>query len=234
WNEGLTVALEWFEKSVQSDPDYALAHAGIALAYSYGLFLLGLPPDTALARAREHAQRAITLDDRNPTVCAYAALAYFFSGEHVLERIYAERAVSLNPNDPFTVNVLANVLTYTGEPELALEWFAKSERLEPYAPDDQRVDCLCDCYYLLGQYEKVIEIHQVYQNLPALMYLILAAACAQAGQLEKARFTLKEYERLRHPQQDMKTIIEYQCRLCSRQKDREHWLEGYRKAGIDV
>lgn len=115
-----------------------------------------------------------------------------------------------------------------------MEWFGKSERLEPYAPDDQRVDCLCDCYYLLGKYEKVIEIHQTYQHLPALMYLPLAAAYAQAGQLERARSTLKEYDRLRLPQQDMKTIIEYQGRLCSRQKDRDHWLEGYRKAGIDV
>ncbi len=55
----------------------------------------------------------------------------------------------------------------------ALEFFAKSERLEPYAPDDQRLDCLCDCHYMLHNYDKVIEIYSVYQNVPAFLYLIL-------------------------------------------------------------
>src|SRR5262249_27521017 len=156
------------------------------------------------------------------------------SGEHKLTRKHAARAVSLNPNDPFALYVQACAQSYTGEPEEALEWFAKSERLEPYAPDDQRLDTLCDCYYMLRHYEKVIEIHGVYQNVPAFLYVILAAAYAQTGLTDKARAAVEEYERLRPPEHDLKTMIKYQMQMCSRQEDRDHWLEGYRKAGIQV
>ena len=234
WNEGLSEALKWFEKAVEADPDYALAHAGIAMAYSYGLYVLGLPPETALARSKEHAQRAIVLDDRNPTVNAYAAFTYHVSGEPRLALTQSERAVSLNPNDPFALYVRACALCYGGELEQALDWFVKSERLEPYAPDDQRLDTLCDCYYMLGDYEKVIEIHDMYQHAPAFLYMVLAAACAQAGQLEEAAAAVDQYERTRPPEHDATTMIKFHVRMCTREKDRDLWLEGYRKAGFEV
>ncbi len=234
WNEGLAVALEWFEKAVKADSGYALAHAGLAMTYSYGLYVLGVPPEAALARAREHAQRAVALDDRNPTINAYAAFAYHFSGEYKLARTYAERAVSFNPNDPLVLFIQASTLLYAGgKPEEALDWFRKSERIEAYAPDDYRVDTLEDCYYTLGEYQKVIEIHEVYQ-LPAVCKLILAAALAQTGQIERAQAAVEEYERTRPAGHDAATIIKYQMRMFARQEDRDKWLEGYRKAGVAV
>jgi TolB-like protein len=114
WNEGLSVALEWFEKSAKADPNYALAQAGIALVYAYQIPAQGLSPESTITRAREYARRATLLDDRNPTVQAYAALAYSFSCEHELSRRHAERAVALNPNDSYALFVKAVVLTYSG------------------------------------------------------------------------------------------------------------------------
>jgi TolB-like protein/Tfp pilus assembly protein PilF len=234
WNEGLSIAQEWFEKAINADPDYVLAHAGLALVHAYNIPALGLSPEAAIARAKEHAQRATVLDDRNPTVQAYAGLAYFFSCEHQLSRTHTDRAVSLNPNDPFALDAKASVLTYSGELEQALVYFAKSERLDPYAPDDQRLDCLCDCHYLLHNYEKVIEIHGVYQNKPAFLYLVLAAALAKLGRYEQAKAAVKDYERLRPAGHDALAMIKYQMRMCWRQEDRDHWLEGYRMADLQV
>jgi len=172
--------------------------------------------------------RAIRPSTRTPRY------TYHISGDYRLTRKHAERAVSLNPNDPFALYVLGCALSYTGEPEQALEWLAKSERLEPFAPDDQRLDTLCDCYYMLRSYAKVIEIHEVYQNVPAFLYLVLAAAYAQAGQAENARTAVKAYERLRPQGHDLATHIKCWMRMCSRQTDRDHWLEGFRKAGMEV
>ena len=232
--EGLAVALNWYKKAVEADPTYALAHAGLGMTSVFGILSLGLPPEPTLARGREHARKAVALDEANPTVNCYAAFTYHISGDHRLTRKHAERAVSLNPNDPFAIYVLGCALSYTGEPERALECFARSERLEPYAPDDQRLDTLCDCYYMLRDYAKVIEIHEVYQNVPAFLYLVLAAAYAQTGQSEKAAAAVKLYERLRPPNHDLKTHITHWMKMCSRQSDRDHWLEGFRKAGIDL
>jgi adenylate cyclase len=197
--EGLAVALNWYEKAVEADPTYALAHAGLGMTSVFGILSLGLTPEPTLVRGREHARKAVMLDEANPTVNCYAAFTYHISGDHQLTRKHAERAVSLNPNDPFAIYVLGCALSYTGEPERALECFAGSERLEPYAPDDQRLDVLCDCYYMLRNYAKVIEIHEAYQNVPAFLYLVLAAAYAQDGQLEKAAAAVKSYEQLRPP-----------------------------------
>jgi len=212
-----------------------MAHAGMALVYAYEIVGLGLPPETSrMAQAKEHAQRATVLDDRNPTVQAYAGMAYLLTCEYQLSRAHAERAVFLNPNDPFTLFVKANVLTYAGDQEQALKYFAKSERLEPYAPDDERLDFLCDCHYLLGNFEKVIEIHELYQNVPASLYLILAAACAQAGRPAQAKAAVADYERLRPAGHDALNMIKHQMRMCWRQEDRDRWFEGYRKAGLLV
>ena len=232
--EGLSVALEWYKKAVRADPDYALAHAGLGMTSVFGILSLGLPPEEMLASGKEHARRAVMQDGQNPTVLAYAAFTYHIAGEHKLTREHAQRAVSLNPNDPFVLYVLGCALSYTGEPEQALQWFAKSARLEPYAPDDQRLDQLCDTYYMLRDYAKVLEIHEVYQNVPAFLYLVLAAALAQSGQSDKAKKAVKEYERLRPPGHDLQIHIKYWMRMCSRQTDVDHWLEGFRKAGINV
>ena len=235
WSEGLSVALEWFEKAAKADPNYAMAHAGMAYVYAYEIVILGLPPETArTAQAKEHAQRATVLDDRNPTVQAYAGMAYLLTCEYQLSKAHAERAVFLNPNDPFALFVKASVLTYAGELEKALEYFAKSERLDPYAPDDERLDFLCDCHYLHGNFEKVIEIHGLYQNVPATLYLILAAACAQAGHQAQAKAAVADYERLRRAGHDALSMIKHQMRMCWRPEDRDRWFEGYRKAGFPV
>jgi tetratricopeptide (TPR) repeat protein len=226
--------MAWFQKAIEADPDYALAQAGLAIVHAYNILALGTSPESAIALAKNHAQRATILDDRNPTVQAYAGLAYALSCEHRLSRGHAERALALNPNDSYALFVMACVLTYSGEMERALEFFEKSERLEAYAPDDQRLDFLCDCHYMLHNYEKVIEIHGGYQNVPAILYLILAAACAQAGRDQQAAAAMKGYERLRPAGHDAARTIRYHIQMCWRQEDRDHWLEGYRKAGLPV
>jgi adenylate cyclase len=234
WNEGLNTALDWFEKAARADPNYAMAHAGIALVCAYQIVAQGMPAETAIARVKEHARQATVLDDRNPQVHAYAGLAYMLGCEHQLSKLHAERAVALNPNDPYTLFVKANVLTYAGEQRQALDFFAQSERLEAYAPDDQRLDCLCDCHYLLGNYEEVIAIHRVYQNVPAFLYLILAAACSQLGRDGDAKAAVENYERLRPAGHDPVAMARHQMRMCWRQEDRDRWAEGYRKAGLAV
>ena len=135
----------------------------MALVYGYQIIAHGLSLKSTMARAKDYARRATVLDDRNPTVQAHAGLAYLFCCEHQLSRQHAERAVALNPNDSYALFVMANVLTYSGELDEALKYFARSERLEAYAPDDMRLDFLCDCHYLSRNYDKVVEIHRVYK-----------------------------------------------------------------------
>ena len=232
--EGIPLALEWYKKAIEADPEYALAHAGFAMTSVFGVLAVGLPGEATLASGREHARRAVALDDTNPVVNACAAFTYHIAGDYKLARSHAQRAAALNPNDPFALYVMGCALSYTGDPEEALDWFARSERLEPYAVDDQRLDTLCDCHYMLCNYQRVIEIHETFQNTPAFLHIVLAAAHAQLGQTEESHASMREYERLKPAGHGIKTHIKYWMRMCSRPEDRDNWLEGFRKAGIDV
>jgi ribosome modulation factor len=87
---------------------------------------------------------------------------------------------------------------------------------------------------MLGNYDKVVEIHRSYQEVYPFLFLVLAAACAQLGQMEAAKDALAKYERT-HPQgHDAATMVRHQLRMCAKPEDRDRWLEGYRKIGLDV
>jgi tetratricopeptide (TPR) repeat protein len=63
--ESILAAFEFYQRAIESDPNYALAHAGLADCYT----LLGftpyatMPPSDAFPRAREEARHALDLDD---------------------------------------------------------------------------------------------------------------------------------------------------------------------------
>ena len=234
WTEGVDEAVKWFEQAVESDPNYAPALAWLGRCYKYRTLVSGVNIEDVKSTAQSLIDRAVALDARNPTVHACAAGVYIGLGQSQLARRHADRACELNPHDPAALVTKALVLTYGGELEEALVWHAKSEKIEPYAADDQRLDILCDTYYLLGQYEKVIQIHQAYRNAPAGIMDILAAALAQAGRVDEASRALEEMEVKGYSREDSIRSISVQLLHCSRAKDREHWLDGYRKAGLEV
>ena len=234
WSEGLAVAHNWYLKAVAADPDYALAHAGLAMVYAYGLYVLGFSPEEAMQKAKWHASRALALEPQDGTISAFAAFAYHVSCEPEAALQQSERAVQLNPNDYFALYVRACALTYGGRPEEALDWYVRSERLKAYDPDDQRIDTLLDCYYLLGQHQKALNAYEHYQSLPAFLYLPMAANYARLGQMDKAKAAVENYYRVRPEGHDPNIMAEYQARMCLRKSDSDYMREGYRLIGLAV
>jgi TolB-like protein/DNA-binding winged helix-turn-helix (wHTH) protein/Tfp pilus assembly protein PilF len=60
--KGLDRALGHFREAVASDPDFALAHAGLALAYGPRQVYAYVPPGTGLAEMKAAALKAVELD----------------------------------------------------------------------------------------------------------------------------------------------------------------------------
>jgi serine/threonine-protein kinase len=60
--EAVVKSRAYFEKAIAKDPNYALAHAGLADSYTYA-WINGIePPDKTIPKAREEALRAIQTD----------------------------------------------------------------------------------------------------------------------------------------------------------------------------
>ncbi|RWO08090.1 MAG: hypothetical protein EOS07_17095 [Mesorhizobium sp.] len=232
--DGLQSALVHLEKAIEADPNYAAAHAQIATAFAYGIYALGLEPEIAIERACHHAARAVALDGGDTEVNAAAASAYITSGMHELADLHSARATASNPNNASALFSRGFVLAHLGRPSEAIEIFSQMQRIDPLAPDDARSEVLCDCHFMLGEYETVIGILRHRHDVPAYMHLIEAAAYAQLGRIEESKAAVAAFHRSPAPKPDPKTMIASQMRMIAHQEDRERWLEGYRKAGLPV
>src|SRR5450755_3443609 len=98
--EGAEQAIHYFEEAIQKDPKYAAAYAGLAESYCWLGFFGALPPNEAMPKARQAAEKAIALDDS--LAAAHSALAYVkalyeFNWPEA-EREF-KRAIQLNAGD---------------------------------------------------------------------------------------------------------------------------------------
>ncbi|AHG92755.1 protein kinase (plasmid) [Gemmatirosa kalamazoonensis] len=72
--EGVAEGIEYFERAIAEDPNYALAYTGLADAYALHVDYRSVPVADGLARANAYARRAIELDDGLAE--AHASLAW--------------------------------------------------------------------------------------------------------------------------------------------------------------
>ena len=97
--ESLLAAIDHFDRATQLDPDFALAWAGLGLTYALVPFYgRAIPFETALAKSREAADRAVALDPELPQAHAAVGQALPFGPARAgafrqaieLDSLYAE------------------------------------------------------------------------------------------------------------------------------------------------
>jgi len=125
WNQrtidGFKKGIEYFEQSIKKDPSYALAYSGLADCYN----MLGeydyLPPKEAYPKAKEAAQKALSIDStlaQAHTSLAYVLLAYELDLNGAKKKY--ERAIQLNPNYGSAHQWYANCLSVLGRHDEAI------------------------------------------------------------------------------------------------------------------
>lgn len=182
--ESLVRSIEYLEEAVALAPDFALAHAALADAYTVarGYGAITLPWDEAYARAEAAAQQALSLDPRLPE--AHASLGFIHLQAHgdleLAERSLLE-AVRLNPSLAQAQAWLSLTLKSAGRPEEAVEAARIARRLDPFSP----VMILSLGYALVGagqcsealeQSRAVIELDPGYPDAYALAWRCHALA----------------------------------------------------------
>ncbi len=102
WNRrlegGMKLAMEHFQQAIEKDPDYALAHVGVADTYNVTGYFGYSPPSETFPRAKAAAQRALEIDDLLGEAHAslgFAAMSFDWDWS-AAEREF-KRAIELNP-----------------------------------------------------------------------------------------------------------------------------------------
>lgn len=138
WNKrteaGLDKSLEYFQRAIRKDPDYALAYAG--LADSYTMLAAGeyavLSPAEAVPKAKAAAEKALQLD--NALAEAHSTLGYLkWSFDWDWQRAESEyqQAIALNPSYATAHHWYSIYLVEVGHFDEAVAEIRKAEALDP-------------------------------------------------------------------------------------------------------
>jgi tetratricopeptide (TPR) repeat protein len=97
-SEGYQTALEAFTAALREDETFAKAHIGIAEIYVWLGYFTVLPPALVFPRAKEHAERALEIDDTEASAwTALANVSHNYDWDWSAADRYFQRALELNP-----------------------------------------------------------------------------------------------------------------------------------------
>ena len=181
--DDLDKSIEYYERALEIDPNYALAYAGMAITYSSYAWFGYSPRKEVIPQAKEAALKALEIDNtlgEAHTELAFALLVHDWdwSGS---EKAF-KHALELNPNHARAHNLYAWLLTDVGRHEEAIEESKRAHELDPLSAEiwvefGRR-------YYWDRDYDKAIdEYRKVLELFPNYWYARseLALALSQKG-----------------------------------------------------
>jgi adenylate cyclase len=188
-------AIALLEHALEIEPEYALAHCWLSNAYAMEWDHRLIPkPEAIVAKIMKHSRRAVELDQTNGY--AYMILSdncLFIMEDLTQARVYAERAVQLNPNSSPIVVWRGYIHNCDGESKQAMELCARATRLDPLAFGWVKFIHGVVCFDA-GQYDQAIDMFLATNWEEKWGHL--AAAYALTGQTDRAREIAKRTRKM--------------------------------------
>ncbi|MCI0412847.1 protein kinase [bacterium] len=122
-------AIRLYREALQIDPDFAAAHARLAMALVRQFHLLHHP--SLLSSSSEEAKRALALDSDLPEALLAHGIVQLESGNSAEAKNAFARALSLAPGDDSACKNLATVYSSLGRNREAREMYQRSIDLRP-------------------------------------------------------------------------------------------------------
>ncbi|HUR99210.1 MAG TPA: tetratricopeptide repeat protein [Pyrinomonadaceae bacterium] len=149
-------ALDYFQKSVELDPDFALGYTGIADTYHLLQQRNVLPVKEAFEIAEPAAKRAFELDPNLPeTNTSMGVVSHIRYGRFGEAETYFRRAIQLNPNLAEPYARLGMLYNSWGRFDEAHEVLTKAVELDPTSVNNAVY--LGAHYYFSKQYDRAAE-----------------------------------------------------------------------------
>jgi len=197
--DDLAKAVQSFKRAIELDPNYGRAQAALALAYWQGTQFGGLLKGLSVSwfEGRLRSGQYLRLAMKNPTSLAHQLNSqfYLYRRQHEEAVSELERALTLDPNDPNGLALMARTLNFTGKPKEAVDFANRAMRLDPQNPAHY-LYIIGMAQFCMGRLEeaatfgeKALKLNPEYVGMAAL----LAAAYGQLGREREARAALDAY-----------------------------------------
>ncbi len=183
-DDNLRQAVNWFERAIEADPNFAGSHAMLVCAAS------GLP-EFDLDEGIRSVERALELDPNEPEANRIMGSIKMHTGEFDAARQYHEKAMAISPSDAYIKGRSAAYYTFAGEPERALELLDEADELDPFLP----VWCVEErgaALYALDRFEEAIEASRGLPFQTRRSRIYRAASRVALGDIERARKLVAE------------------------------------------
>ncbi|HEX2648801.1 MAG TPA: winged helix-turn-helix domain-containing protein [Burkholderiales bacterium] len=226
-------AVQPLQRAVEGYPDYAPAHGRLGFCLAFAAHMGWTAAGAGMQRGREHAVRAIALDDRDPwghIALGYCAMMERRTGESIAA--FAQ-AVELNPNSAAAHSHLSRGLAFAGRDGEAIAHGEEAIRLSPFDPEMALfLGAIAVAHYTAGRYEEAARhTAEALRRRPGFQgaQRLQCASLARMGRLEEARGFLAT---VRQAQPDLsidwvRANIPYQTPELL-----EAFVDGLRKAGL--
>jgi len=194
--EDLLKAVEFCEKAIAEDGDYALAYAGLADAYSSLGIRAYIPPIDGRRQAETAARKALSLDDGLAEAHVALATVYvlFTPYDFPLVERELQRAMTLNPNLAAAHNYRGVAHNRQGQFDAAIAETAKARALDPLSPIFARAASLP--FLLKRDYARALEIlHQADALGSQFIIPIEIGVYIQSGAFDEALAGLERAKR---------------------------------------
>jgi serine/threonine-protein kinase len=193
--EGMKLGIEFFEKALEADPNFALAYAELADLYTLLPVFSTVPAPDANAKAMEYALRALELDDTLAEVHTIVGDVKITEYDWKGAEDEFKRAIELNPGYAHAHNKYGYHLMCMGRFEESIEQMKKAIELDPYNLNYTRN--LGRIFYFEGGYEDAMSVLQGTININpifTIVHLSLALVHVQQSEYEEALDAVKKEE----------------------------------------
>jgi adenylate cyclase len=195
--EDAAIGIDYLEKALKLDPNYAAAHANLAWALEMR-FMRGGLNETDAAAGLLHARAAIAHGQDDPIALAIAAIGLLHLGHDFDAAAGAiARALALNSSCATALYFGAHIHAYHGDAALAEEYAARALRLSPFDVLAFEGHYASAAVHIRNQRfaEAASSMAKAVQLNPRFswLYAAHAAALALAGRVEDSKSVAKRF-----------------------------------------
>jgi tetratricopeptide (TPR) repeat protein len=228
------VAQALLEQAIAIDPNYGQALGVLAVSHIFGAHMGWENGATAVPAAQGAAVVAIRADGEDPWAHLALATVHVYLGRFEDSLAEFEVALRLNPNFTLALGCYGLVLSYCERWEEGVDAALRALRLSPRDPFSAIYNAIAAYAEFVGRnYDKAMRLarESIRQRFDfAGAHRVFTAAAAMAGEIDLAKTALEELRRTQ-PNISLAWIASHMpIKLDS---EREHYLEAFRRAGLD-